>query len=95
MNLKYTALEKEKEDIVDFLRRSLLEKEVEFIGLCERLQSVQQAAQKEQDEMQQQHSLQMDRLQNRTEALTAENRALSKTLFDRPWIDAVYLYNCV
>ncbi|KAK7934476.1 hypothetical protein WMY93_005372 [Mugilogobius chulae] len=80
LNLKHNALEKEKADIVDFLKHSLLEKDEEVEKLSEQLDRVQQEAQREQEEMQRQHKLQMDQLHSRTDALTEENKTLVEKL---------------
>ncbi|KAJ0067775.1 hypothetical protein NL108_010448, partial [Boleophthalmus pectinirostris] len=80
LNLKHSALEKEKTDIMDFLRRSLLDKEEEVERLSERLETVLEEVQKEQEEMQEQHSLQIEQLQNRTDELTVENKRLVEKL---------------
>uniref|UniRef100_A0A8C6TKA1 Uncharacterized protein n=1 Tax=Neogobius melanostomus TaxID=47308 RepID=A0A8C6TKA1_9GOBI len=79
LNFKNSALEKEKADIVDFLRYSLLAKEEEVERLSERLDNVQQTAQREREEMQRQHSTDTEQLQNQAGTLTVENKALGKS----------------
>uniref|UniRef100_A0A3B4AUE8 Cilia- and flagella-associated protein 157 n=1 Tax=Periophthalmus magnuspinnatus TaxID=409849 RepID=A0A3B4AUE8_9GOBI len=80
LNLKYSSLEMEKADIVDFLRRSLLDKEEEVERLSERLETVQEEAQREREETQLQHKLQKEQLQKRMDALTVENKTLLEKL---------------
>ncbi|XP_072289979.1 cilia- and flagella-associated protein 157 [Eucyclogobius newberryi] len=80
LNLKHVAREKEKADIVAFLKRSLLEKDEEADRLSERLDSAQQDAQRQREEMQQQHKLQLDQLQHGADALTVDNQTLVEKL---------------
>ncbi|XP_040898799.1 cilia- and flagella-associated protein 157 [Toxotes jaculatrix] len=80
LNLQYNVLEKEKKNIVEFLKRSLLEKEDEVEELSERLESQQQAADKDRDALQLQHSQLRQELQVRIEKLTEENTTLAARL---------------
>lgn len=77
--MQHSALEKEKKDIVEYLKRSLLEKEDEVEELSERLESQQQAADKDSDALQLQHSQLTQELQDQIEELTKENTALGET----------------
>ncbi|XP_056232195.1 cilia- and flagella-associated protein 157-like [Seriola aureovittata] len=75
-NSQYSALEKQKKDIVEYLKCSVLEKEDELEELSERLESQRQAADKDRDALQLQHSRLRQELQDRIEELTKENRTL-------------------
>lgn len=79
LNSQFSALEEEKKDIVEYLKRSLLEKEDEVDELTERLESQRQAADKDRDALQLQHSQLRQGLQDRIEELTAENETLGET----------------
>uniref|UniRef100_A0A673BUI0 Cilia- and flagella-associated protein 157 n=1 Tax=Sphaeramia orbicularis TaxID=375764 RepID=A0A673BUI0_9TELE len=77
---QYNVLEKEKRDIVEYLKCSLLEKEEEVNMLHERLENERQTAQKEQDTLQQQHRLLIQELHHRNDELAAENMTLVQKL---------------
>ncbi|XP_032370898.1 cilia- and flagella-associated protein 157 [Etheostoma spectabile] len=76
LNFQYSALEKEKKDIVEYLKRSLIKKEDEVDELTELLESQRQAADNDRDSLQLQHSLLRQELQDRIEELNAENTTL-------------------
>ena len=76
MNSQYSTLEKEKKDIVEYLKRSLLEKEDEVDALAEQLESQRQAADTDRDALQLQHAQLRQELQDRIEELDAENTTL-------------------
>ncbi|KAK2838070.1 hypothetical protein Q5P01_015282 [Channa striata] len=71
-----SLLEKEKKDVAEFLKRSLLEKEDEVDELTERLDGQRQAAEKERDALQLQHQQLRQELLQRIEELTKENLTL-------------------
>lgn len=79
LKAQYSTLEKEKKDIVEFLKRSVLEKEDEVDALTERLESQRQAAEKERDAVQLQQNRLRQELQGRIEELTKENATLGET----------------
>ncbi|CAJ1069424.1 cilia- and flagella-associated protein 157 [Xyrichtys novacula] len=80
LNAQLISLEKEKKDIIDYLKRSLLEKEEEVEELTERLASQQQAADQDRDAEQLQYSQLREELQDRIKELTAENKKLAAKL---------------
>ncbi|XP_062273909.1 cilia- and flagella-associated protein 157 [Scomber scombrus] len=73
---QYNTLEKEKKDIVQYLKRALLEKEDEVDELSERMQSQRQAAEKDRDALQLQHSQLRQELQDHNDKLAAVNVTL-------------------
>nr|XP_020441575.1 uncharacterized protein C9orf117 homolog isoform X2 [Monopterus albus] len=75
LNTQYHTLEEEEKDTVEYLKRSLLEKEDEADKLTECLESQRQAADKDRDALQLQHS-QLKELQGRLKELTEEKAAL-------------------
>ncbi|KAI3371951.1 hypothetical protein L3Q82_006825 [Scortum barcoo] len=79
LNSQYSTLEKEKKDIVEYLKRSLLEKEDEVDELTEHLESQRQAADKDKDALQLQHSQLRQELRDQIEELTTENTKLGET----------------
>uniref|UniRef100_UPI0037E91A0B cilia- and flagella-associated protein 157 n=1 Tax=Semicossyphus pulcher TaxID=241346 RepID=UPI0037E91A0B len=80
LNSQHTVLEKEKKDIVEYLKRSLLEKEDEVDELTERLESQRQAADQERDVLQLQLSQLRKEFQDRSDQLTAESMTLATRL---------------
>ncbi|KAM7415659.1 hypothetical protein PAMA_017947 [Pampus argenteus] len=80
LNSQYSVLEKEKKDIVQYLKRSLLDKEEEVEELSERLESQGEAADKDRDALQLQHSQQRQQLQEQNDELTEENMTLAARL---------------
>ncbi|XP_031726478.1 cilia- and flagella-associated protein 157-like [Anarrhichthys ocellatus] len=80
LSSQYSSLEKEKKDVVDFLKRSVLEKEAEADELTEQLESQRRAADEEREAL----LLQLGQLrkehQDRTEGLNAGNRTLTARL---------------
>lgn len=74
-----SALENEKKDIVDYLKRSLLEKEEELDELTECLESQRQAAIEERDALQLQHSQLRQDLHDQIKELTTKNETLGET----------------
>ncbi|XP_040011891.1 cilia- and flagella-associated protein 157-like [Xiphias gladius] len=79
-NSQYSALEKEKKDIVEYLKRTLLEKEDEVEELSERLETQQQTANKDRDALLLHYSQLRQGLQDRIKELTEENRTLAARL---------------
>ncbi|CAL9707666.1 unnamed protein product [Knipowitschia caucasica] len=77
---KLGAAEQEKADMVDFLTRSLLEKEEEAERLSEELQRVQQEALRDGDDRQQQHREHAEQIQHRADAAEEQNKALVEKL---------------
>lgn len=71
-------LENEKKDIVEYLKRALLEKEEEVDELTERLESQQEAADEDRDARQLLHNGLMQELQNRVNELATENGTLGE-----------------
>lgn len=71
-------LENEKKDIVEYLKRALLEKEEEVDELTERLESQQEAADEDRDARQLLHNGLMQELQNRVHELATENGTLGE-----------------
>lgn len=71
-------LENEKKDIVEYLKRALLEKEEEVDELTERLQSQRQAADEDRDARQLLHDGLIQQLQNRVNELATENGTLGE-----------------
>ncbi|XP_070689460.1 cilia- and flagella-associated protein 157-like [Pempheris klunzingeri] len=69
---QYSALEKDKTDIVEYLKHSVAAKEVKLDELAERLESQQQAAEQETEDLQLQHSQYMQELQERVDELSSE-----------------------
>lgn len=78
LEFQYSALKKEKKDIVQYVKRALLEKEDQVDELSERLESQWQAAEKDRDTLQLQHGQQRQELQDRNDELTAENMTLGE-----------------
>lgn len=78
LNSQFSALENEKKDIVEYLKHCLLEKEDEVDELTERLERQRQAADKDRDALQLQHSQLRQELQDQIEELTAENKTLGE-----------------
>uniref|UniRef100_A0A8C2WRL3 Cilia- and flagella-associated protein 157 n=1 Tax=Cyclopterus lumpus TaxID=8103 RepID=A0A8C2WRL3_CYCLU len=76
LNSRYGALEKEKNDIVDFLKRSVLEKEAEAEELTERLESRRRAAGEDGAALRLQLRELREELRGRVEELHAENATL-------------------
>ncbi|KAK9522142.1 hypothetical protein VZT92_018627 [Zoarces viviparus] len=80
LSSQYSSLEKEKEDVVDFLKRCVREKEAEADELTEQLESQRRAADEERGAL----LLQLGQLrkehQDRTEGLDAGNRTLAARL---------------
>lgn len=74
-----SVLENEKKDIVEYLKRALLEKEEEVDELTERLEGHQRAAIEDRDAQQLLHNGQMQELQNHLNKLTTENEKLGET----------------
>lgn len=74
-----SALENEKKDIVDYLKRSLLEKEEEVDELTEHLESQRQAAIEERDALQLRHSQLRQDLHDQIQELTTKNETLGET----------------
>lgn len=79
LNSQFNVLEKEKRDIVEYLKHSLLEKEDEVEELTERLGSQGQAADKDRDILQLQHSQLRQELQDQIEELRAKNETLGES----------------
>ncbi|XP_029016774.1 cilia- and flagella-associated protein 157 [Betta splendens] len=77
---QYITLEKEKKDIVEFLKRSLLEKEDEVDVLTERLERQRQDADRDRDAVRLQQSQLMQKLQGQIEELTGERDTLEARL---------------
>ncbi|XP_068576924.1 cilia- and flagella-associated protein 157-like [Cebidichthys violaceus] len=77
---QYSSLEKEKKDIVDFLKRSVLEKEAEADELTEQLESQRQAAGEEREALLLQLGQLRKELQGRIEGVNAGNRTLAARL---------------
>ncbi|XP_028269818.1 cilia- and flagella-associated protein 157 [Parambassis ranga] len=75
-----SALEKEKKDITDFLKHSLLQKEEEVNELTEQLQGQRRAADRDRDALLQQHSQQTQQLQEQIDELTGEVAKLADRL---------------
>lgn len=71
-------LENEKKDIVEYLKRSLLEREDEVDELTERLESQRQAADGDREARQLLHNGLIQELQNRVNELTTENGTLGE-----------------
>lgn len=79
-DFQYEALEAEKKDITDYLKRSLLEKEDEVEELLERLESLRQATDQERDSLQLKQDQMRQEHQEEIVELTRENRKLGETL---------------
>ncbi|TNN48686.1 hypothetical protein EYF80_041104 [Liparis tanakae] len=80
---RYAALEKEKSDIVDFLKRSVLEKEVEAEELTEQLESQQRVAGEQEAALRLQLEELREELRGRVvEQLTVKCRQLQAELED-------------
>lgn len=79
LDCKYSALEKEKKDITDYLRRSLLEKESEVDELTELLEDQRKTAESDRESLQLQHGQQRQELQDQIEGLTSENKNIGET----------------
>ncbi|XP_008334411.1 cilia- and flagella-associated protein 157 [Cynoglossus semilaevis] len=75
-DFQYEALEAEKKDITDYLKRSLLEKEDEVEELLERLESLRQATDQERDSLQLKQDQMRQEHQEEIVELTRENRKL-------------------
>ncbi|XP_029366201.1 cilia- and flagella-associated protein 157-like [Echeneis naucrates] len=76
MTHQHSVLEKDKMDIVEYLKRSLLEKEDEVEELSEHLENQRQAADKDRDALQLQHNQLKQELQDQIEELSKENATL-------------------
>ena len=74
---QYNTLQKEKKDIVSFLKRSLAEKEDELTDLSERLESLEQAKNLE---MELQDRQLRQEFQESKDKLTSENAELGEKL---------------
>ncbi|XP_056274098.1 cilia- and flagella-associated protein 157-like [Pseudoliparis swirei] len=77
---RYAALEKEKSDIVHFLKRSVLEKEVEAEELTEQLESQRRAAGEQEAALRLQLEELREELRGRVEELHQENTTLASRL---------------
>ncbi|XP_062239399.1 cilia- and flagella-associated protein 157 [Platichthys flesus] len=77
---QYSSLEKDKNDIVDYLKRSLLEKEDEVDQLYEKLETQRQTAAKDKDALQLEDDQMKQELQERIEELSGENKRLGSSL---------------
>jgi len=78
---QYSTLEKEKKDIVEYLKHALFEKEKQVDELSERLDSQRQAALQDRDALLLQHSQLTKELQDRTDELAEKNTTLCENLF--------------
>lgn len=95
LTTRFSVRENEKKDIVEYLKRTLLEKEEEVDELTERLESQQQAADADRDARQLLHNGLIQELQNQVTELTTENGTLGKkcnTVF--VCLPAFLLYKC-
>ncbi|KAF7648409.1 hypothetical protein LDENG_00157520, partial [Lucifuga dentata] len=79
---QYSTLEEEKKDIVEYLKRSLLEREDEATNLSERLENLQRTSERDRDDLLLQHSQLSRELQDRNDRLASENRTLAAQLAD-------------
>ncbi|XP_047197215.1 cilia- and flagella-associated protein 157 [Hippoglossus stenolepis] len=77
---QYCSLEKDKNDIADYLKRSLLEKEDEVEELYVKLETQRQAAGKDKDALQLEHTQMNQELRERIEELGGENKRLESSL---------------
>ncbi|XP_072243448.1 cilia- and flagella-associated protein 157-like [Leuresthes tenuis] len=77
---QYSTLEKEKKDIVEYLKHALFEKEKQVDELSERLDSQRQAALQDRDALLLQHSQLTKELQDRTDELAEKNTTLVERL---------------
>lgn len=77
---QYFTVEKEKKDIVLYLKRSLAQKEDELTDLLERLVGLQQAKDAEKDSFELQLSQLRQEFQENKDKLTSENMVLGKIL---------------
>ncbi|XP_034451331.1 cilia- and flagella-associated protein 157-like [Hippoglossus hippoglossus] len=77
---QYCSLEKDKNDIADYLKRSLLEKEDEVEELYVKLETQRQAAGKDKDALQLEHAQMNQELRERIEELSGENKRLESSL---------------
>ncbi|XP_069034602.1 cilia- and flagella-associated protein 157-like [Embiotoca jacksoni] len=77
---QYSELEKDKKDVVEYLKRSLLETEDEVKELSEQLESRRQAAGEDRDALQRQLSQLRLQLQGRIDELAKEKMTLAEKL---------------
>lgn len=78
-NSRFSSLETEKKDVVEYLKHSLLDKEEEVEELIERMKNNQHVADEDREALQLQHSQESQELHDRIEELTEENETLSKS----------------
>ena len=76
---QYTSLEKDKNDIIEYLKHSLLEKEDEAEDLYLKLEAQGQAAEKDKEALQLEHAQKNQELQERIEELRGETKRLGET----------------
>ncbi|KAK1792302.1 hypothetical protein P4O66_012259, partial [Electrophorus voltai] len=76
----YNIVEREKKDIVLYLKRSLTQKEEEFTDLSNKLQALQVAKDAEKESFEMQLSILRHELQENKDKLTSENMALAGKL---------------
>uniref|UniRef100_A0A667YZ73 Cilia- and flagella-associated protein 157 n=1 Tax=Myripristis murdjan TaxID=586833 RepID=A0A667YZ73_9TELE len=79
---RYDTLQRDKRDVVEYLKRSVAQKEDELDELSERLQALQSATRQERESLQLQLSQAGQQLQDRTDQLSAENMKLAGKLAD-------------
>ncbi|XP_060927936.1 cilia- and flagella-associated protein 157-like [Limanda limanda] len=77
---QFSSLEKDKNDIADYLKRTLLEKEDEVDELYVKLEAQRQTAAKDKDAVQLEHAQINQELQERIEELSGENKRLASSL---------------
>nr|XP_040050733.1 cilia- and flagella-associated protein 157-like [Gasterosteus aculeatus aculeatus] len=80
LSSRYSTLQKEKEDVVDFLKRSVLEKEAEAEQLEQQLESRRRVAEDDAEALRLQLAHLRTQLQDRTAGLQAENASLAARL---------------
>ncbi|XP_036401231.1 cilia- and flagella-associated protein 157 [Megalops cyprinoides] len=79
-SFKYSSLEKEKKDIVHFLKRSLTQKEDELSDLSEHLLVLKQAKEAEKESLEKQVAQLRHEFQEQKDQLTSENMVLAGKL---------------
>ncbi|XP_053277088.1 cilia- and flagella-associated protein 157 [Pleuronectes platessa] len=77
---QYSSLDKDKNDIMDYLKRSLLEKEDEADELYEKLETQRQTAAKDKEALRLEDDQMKQELQERIEELSGENKRLGSSL---------------
>lgn len=78
LTTQLSVLDNQKRDIVEYLKRALLEKEEEVDELTERLERQRQAADEDRGAQQLLHDGRVQELQSRVHQLTTENQTLGE-----------------